>query len=79
MAIFRVEYVRDSKKKIEWFDSREEAEERLIDVAAEDAIRSIPHNGVARVQAFKDAVPKYMERLENINEAISEWIPPQKK
>ncbi len=78
-TIFRVEYVRKSKKEIKWFDSKEEAIDCLMEVAAQEAIDTIPHNGALRTKAFREAVPKYLDKIENIENSISLWVPPQKK
>jgi cytochrome c peroxidase len=76
-AIFRVEYTAKNKKVVQWFDSNEEAVEHLKKVYAQDAIDRIPHNGNLRVQAFIDAVPDFLEKMETIQDNISQWIPPQ--
>lgn len=78
-AIFRAECTRNSKKETKFFDSKQEAIDYLMDVASEEAIASIPHNGNLRKQAFREAVPKYLDKVETIEDNISEWIPPQKK
>lgn len=78
-TIFRAECTRNSKKETKFFDSKQEAIDYLMNVAAEEAINNIPHNGRMRVAAFREAVPKYLDKIETIEDNISEWIPPHKK
>ena len=78
-AIWRAEWVNKSKKEVQFFDSKQEAMDKLMEVYAREAIETIPHNGAFRIKAYQDSVPKYLEKLETIDDNISEWTPPHKK
>jgi len=76
---FRAECIRKSKKEVAWFDTKDEAIDWLKLLAAFEAIDTIPTNGGGRAKAFMEAVPKYLDKMETIEDNISEWFPPHKK